>query len=145
MVDEYVEEAVKDLTLSPKTPGMEQMLNAVTRAMFGRIRKSGFCVQCGREVKLEDFKDDASLREYKISALCQVCQDEIFPHSEEVEDPSTDLEGWAEEHAPRHLADYQGSDAYERMDFWEWLYLTHPDVFGEFKLQGKKILDGEPD
>jgi hypothetical protein len=37
---------------------------------------SNKCVCCESEVK--SFRDDISLREYKISGLCQKCQDEIF-------------------------------------------------------------------
>lgn len=73
------------LTLNVKSTGMDEMLNAVAENLFGRPRKSGFCVQCGREVRPEDFRDELSLKEYKISALCQECQDEIFQQPDEEE------------------------------------------------------------
>lgn len=47
---------------------------------FGRKRslclKSKTCVKCGEKVKF--FNDSKSKREYKISAICQPCQDDIF-------------------------------------------------------------------
>lgn len=36
----------------------------------------GFCPLCGQEVT--GFDDDLSLREYRISGLCQSCQDGVF-------------------------------------------------------------------
>lgn len=44
--------------------------------------KSNRCIPppigCGKEVTLKSFRDELSIREYKISGLCQQCQDEIF-------------------------------------------------------------------
>lgn len=38
-----------------------------------------FCVGCGKEIKgFNDFKDRQSLQEFRISGLCQKCQDEVF-------------------------------------------------------------------
>jgi hypothetical protein len=36
------------------------------------------CVFCSKEIKMEDFKDRLSIKEYGISGLCQKCQDETF-------------------------------------------------------------------
>ncbi len=36
--------------------------------------ESGNCPFCGNPVKMEDFKDELSIREYYISGLCQSCQ-----------------------------------------------------------------------
>ena len=38
----------------------------------------GFCPFCKKPVSIEDFKDEISKREYKISGLCQACQDKTF-------------------------------------------------------------------
>jgi hypothetical protein len=38
---------------------------------------------CGEYVKEEDFHDDVSRRESKISGLCQSCQDRIFADDED--------------------------------------------------------------
>lgn len=41
-------------------------------------RQRGLCAICSKEIKMLDFKDDLSIKEYKISGLCQKCQDNIF-------------------------------------------------------------------
>jgi len=38
----------------------------------------GLCPLCGKTVKEKDFKDKLSLKEFKISGMCQTCMDEIF-------------------------------------------------------------------
>jgi len=40
--------------------------------------EEGLCPFCGKPVSIEDFRDDLSRREFKISGLCQKCQDEFF-------------------------------------------------------------------
>lgn len=41
--------------------------------------KNGRCPFCGRDIKgKEDFRDEISWKEYKISGLCQKCQDKNF-------------------------------------------------------------------
>jgi len=42
-------------------------------------KDQGKCPFCGKEINPEtDFRDDLSRREFKISGLCQECQDEVF-------------------------------------------------------------------
>jgi hypothetical protein len=52
------------------------------------LAKAGFCPTCGGEAN--EFDDGLSLREYRISGMCQGCQDGIFDgESREVStDPS---------------------------------------------------------
>jgi len=38
--------------------------------------QEGKCALCEKEIK--GFKDKLSVKEYKISGLCQGCQDEVF-------------------------------------------------------------------
>ncbi len=38
----------------------------------------GKCPICGSYIKIEDFKDPLSLKEFNISGMCQECQDKIF-------------------------------------------------------------------
>lgn len=45
--------------------------------MFKR-RDEGKCPFCGQIPQLEDFKNELSLKEFKISGLCQKCQDEFY-------------------------------------------------------------------
>lgn len=56
----------------------EDYLNSLTMKIFGRERKEGECVACGKEVKDGDFQDELSFREYQISRMCQECQDKTF-------------------------------------------------------------------
>jgi len=40
--------------------------------------KHGLCPMCSKPIKMKEFKDDLSRKEYGISGMCQVCQDGIF-------------------------------------------------------------------
>lgn len=41
--------------------------------------KKGLCPFCGKEIDpSSEFRDSLSKKEYKISGLCQKCQDEMF-------------------------------------------------------------------
>lgn len=40
--------------------------------------KEGLCPTCGKKIDCSDFRDSISKREFKISGMCQKCQDEIF-------------------------------------------------------------------
>jgi len=40
------------------------------------VGKKYYCSACGKEVK--GFKDRISSKEFKITGLCQDCQDEVF-------------------------------------------------------------------
>ena len=40
--------------------------------------ESGVCPFCKRDITENEFKDEKSLREYRISGLCQRCQDKMF-------------------------------------------------------------------
>lgn len=36
------------------------------------------CPLCSREIEVGSFRDELSIKEYKISGMCQKCQDKIF-------------------------------------------------------------------
>ena len=62
-----------------REPEMEEFLNAMALAIFGRERAETYCVTCGSEkVGIEDFKDNLSRTEFKISRMCQKCQNRVF-------------------------------------------------------------------
>jgi len=49
------------------------------KLIFGRTSDGECCVKCGTtNIQTENFRDDLSRKEFNISQLCQVCQDEIF-------------------------------------------------------------------
>jgi len=48
---------------------------------FGKeveLVEHGFCPFCKQPITMEEFKDEISKREYKISGLCQKCQNIYF-------------------------------------------------------------------
>ena len=40
--------------------------------------EKGQCPTCGNKIKPDEFKDEVSVREFKISGMCQQCQDKTF-------------------------------------------------------------------
>ena len=36
------------------------------------------CSTCGKDIKIENFKDELSIKEYRISGMCQECQNKTF-------------------------------------------------------------------
>lgn len=50
---------------------------------LARVRK-GLCPICGEPINEEDFRDDLSRKEYRISGMCQSCQDGFFTEDEEL-------------------------------------------------------------
>ena len=61
------------------------MLEAVKGIKIGKNKETagdlidqGRCPICAKPIKLTDFRDPISANEYKISGLCQACQDITF-------------------------------------------------------------------
>lgn len=48
-----------------------------------KLVSQGKCPFCSKEVTKEEFRDELSFREFKISGMCQSCQDDFFNGSEE--------------------------------------------------------------
>jgi hypothetical protein len=62
-----------------KSPEMEKALSGIAETLFGRKRVVGECVVCGKSVDVnKDFRDRLSQQEYKISFMCQDCQDSVY-------------------------------------------------------------------
>lgn len=62
---------------TPKSPGVEAVMASIT----GKPRTVGECVfDRGSFEERHDmnFRDDLSVREYRISGMCQSCQDGVF-------------------------------------------------------------------
>jgi len=78
-----------------KSPEMEKFLENFVQREFWRSRQDTACVTCG-STNLE-FRDALSEREFKISHMCQKCQDSVFgsPEDEESAD-SPCYDYWAE-------------------------------------------------
>lgn len=64
-----------------KRPG-----DVILEALYGRKMPENldYCVKCETtQVKDENFRDETARREYKISCLCQECQDIAFAEPED--------------------------------------------------------------
>jgi hypothetical protein len=63
-----------------KTQQMIATLDNISLRNLGRARSLAIvgrsCVTCGKRADL--FRDSLSVKEYHISGMCQICQDEIF-------------------------------------------------------------------
>ena len=36
------------------------------------------CPSCGKYIEVEEFKDEINIKEWRLSGLCQKCQDNLF-------------------------------------------------------------------
>lgn len=56
-------------------------LNEAVKKIFPKeteLAKHGQCVFCEKIIRMEDFKDELSRKEYRISGICQSCQNKTF-------------------------------------------------------------------
>lgn len=64
----------------PKT--LQEVIDNFSERAFGRKTSesiaSSICTICGSTVIQENFRDTLSLQEYKISGMCQICQDRTY-------------------------------------------------------------------
>jgi len=59
----------------------------------------GTCPLCGRVIaNMRDFKDDLSYKEFKISGMCQECQDSVFGTSSLEEESKRKIPEWIDPH-----------------------------------------------
>jgi hypothetical protein len=61
--------------MSNKTPEMRKAIEGIFPGTMAAIDKE-LCPTCGEPIA--GFRDELSLREYKISGMCQACQDSVF-------------------------------------------------------------------
>lgn len=57
-----------------KALGLGELIDTITK---------GICPLCGKKVIEDEFRDEISKREFKISGMCQACQDRVFNSKEE--------------------------------------------------------------
>jgi len=66
------------------TNSMDGFINVVGKQIFGIGRKQAhklnICVTCKDSVLV--LRDELSYKEYKISGMCQMCQDKVFKEEE---------------------------------------------------------------
>ena len=65
-----------------KSPEMKAFLSAVFPDFTSRI-DAGRCPLCTQEVNTSDFRDNLSLTEFRISGMCQGCQDAFFTEADD--------------------------------------------------------------
>jgi hypothetical protein len=54
---------------------------------FGKVVtvvKQNRCPFCGKFVEEEEFRDKLSLKDFKISGLCQKCQDKVYGGEDDI-------------------------------------------------------------
>lgn len=73
-----------------KGPQIDQLLNDLTGKDRVQTIQADQCTTCDRPIG--EFTDDLSLKEYKISGMCQRCQDEFFNQPKEEPEYPEDLE-----------------------------------------------------
>lgn len=56
----------------------KEIMKALGFAEEVQAVEMGKCPFCHKTIRAEDFKDELSAKDYKITGLCQTCQDEIY-------------------------------------------------------------------
>lgn len=54
------------------------IMNAVGFGDEVKLVEDGRCPFCKKAISNDSFRNERSLKEYRISGLCQFCQDEVF-------------------------------------------------------------------
>ena len=68
-------------------PGEGPLQESMRTLFFGSPDKpKGKCISCGSDkVSRQEFTDVVSWKEFQITCMCQVCQDEVYDAMEEEE------------------------------------------------------------
>jgi len=65
-----------------RTKELQSFLDSFAKKAFGmsqtEAKEKKVCPFCHKPIKMEDFKDKLSVKEYGISGMCQKCQDDTF-------------------------------------------------------------------
>ena len=72
--DGYCPQCLEDTTNRPIRPA-----DLIFPEGYER-KKKGLCPTCEHKIDPNEFRDEQSLREYRISGMCQKCQDIVFRH-----------------------------------------------------------------
>lgn len=59
-----------------KSPAIDELLTGFTGRDRKKSIRADLCNLCGKPAT--DFRDELSEREYRISGMCQQCQDKVF-------------------------------------------------------------------
>tara|TARA_R100000951_G_scaffold95435_2_gene84473 strand:- start:834 stop:1223 length:390 start_codon:yes stop_codon:yes gene_type:complete len=92
MYDDKVNEILKQYLIegpewkpqpSQKAEGVDDQITNLTGIDRKKSITNKVCPFCQTDVVLENFKDEASMKEFHISGLCQPCQDKVFGEENE--------------------------------------------------------------
>lgn len=63
-----------------RSKDMQKTIDTIAKSLFGRSNTEAIharqCVTCGAEAT--EFRDKLSMKEYRVSGMCQACQDSVF-------------------------------------------------------------------
>lgn len=101
----------------------------------------GLCPFCKEKVYKEDFEDPLSLSEYKISWLCQKCQDKTFDTPPRPPKPQVVIgpNDWAKTEMYQMKPAYDGTHTYRKLigkSGLTWLVSTSPNGGDEVYVEG---------
>lgn len=68
-----------------KAPKVQSFLDNMSERITSQPVGAGKCRTCGVEINPQGFTDYMSLIEYRISGMCQRCQDAVFCEPEDEE------------------------------------------------------------
>jgi hypothetical protein len=77
----YKRKSGKDISDQDAMEHFEKLIvlvSAVYQPLSRNFFDDGSCPHCKKPINFESFKDKLSLKEFLISGLCRVCQDEVF-------------------------------------------------------------------
>lgn len=65
-----------------KSPEIKKVLDNFTKNAFDKSKTDAeaekVCVFCHEPINMKDFRNELSRKEYRISGICQKCQDDVF-------------------------------------------------------------------
>ena len=65
-----------------RTKELQNFLDGFAKKAFGisqtEAKEKKVCPFCHKPINMEDFKDPLSIKEFRMSGLCQKCQDDTF-------------------------------------------------------------------
>ena len=76
---------------------------------------------------IDGFKDAISVKEFKISGLCQTCQDTVFADPDEFPPNPTHGQTWVDPRGDTHWYDGRSRDWYQDDREPEWMRLGLPE------------------
>ena len=97
---------------------------------------NGICPSCKNQINSAEFRDELSKREFKISGLCQKCQDEIFGTDDYTEAEEELPEDYND--IPEEPEDFRDNDLYD-------INKTPRDYQNEFQEQQETYQDDYED